>query len=184
MFRKSIAVISAVACLGFSGFAAAPEDSSCTKEGPRGERMAKELGLSVQQKAKLKELREEMKGIHKAHMEKMKSLLDKSKEELMKPVPSKDVLYANARQSGELRRVMAEKEADHLLKVKAVLTPEQFGKLLSRDFMLRGCPGPGGGPCKGKCPHEKGMREKCRHGGPEGNPPEGGPHDMDESTNQ
>jgi Spy/CpxP family protein refolding chaperone len=142
-------------CFVAVAIAAAPRDSCGIKEGPRGEKMARELGLSTQQKAKFKEFREEMRDVRKAHMEKMKALLDKSKEELRKPSPSRDVLYAYARESGELRRVMAEKEADHMLKVKAVLTPEQFNKLLGKDFMLRRGHGPDG-PRGDKGPHEHG----------------------------
>jgi Spy/CpxP family protein refolding chaperone len=113
-------------------------------------------------------------------MEKMKALRDKSKEELIKPSPSKDALYAFAKESGELRQSMAEKEADHLLKVKTVLTPEQFTKLLSKDFPFSMEPGPGG-PHDGKRPHDKCMHEKCPLGGPQDKGPhEGYPdHDME-----
>jgi len=155
MSKKMMALFAAVICLSIAASAAAPEDSCAGKEKCRGEKMAKELGLSTQQKAKLKEFREEMREVHQTQMEKIKALREKSKEELLKPVPSRDVLAALAKESGELRRVMAEKEADHMLKVKAVLTPEQFAKLLSKDFMLRMEQGPGG-PHDGKGPHEKG----------------------------
>jgi Spy/CpxP family protein refolding chaperone len=176
MRTRMMVAVSAVAWLFVPGFTAAPGDSCCAHDMHRGEKMAKELGLSTQQKSQLKELRETMREAHKDQMQKMKALRDKSKEELLKPVPSKDALYAIAKESGELRRVMAEKEADHLLKVKVVLTPEQFNKLLSKDLPFGMEPGQGG-PHGDKQPPEKCMREKHPHGNaPGAGPHEDGPH--------
>jgi Spy/CpxP family protein refolding chaperone len=132
MHRKLIIVMAVVMSI-IAAAVAAPQDS-CRTEMAKGEKMAKELGLSTQQKAQFKDLHREMREAHNDQIDKMKALLEKSKEELLKPAPSKDILYGYAREMGELHRVMAEKEAEHLLKVKAVLTPDQFVKLLSRDF--------------------------------------------------
>jgi Spy/CpxP family protein refolding chaperone len=148
MHQKFITVVAIVVGMTLTVFAA-PRDT-CGAETGKGERMAKELGLSAQQKSQLKELRGEMRDFRKGQMDKMKALLDKSKEELLKSSPSREVLYGYAREMGELRRAMAEKEADHLLKAKAVLTPDQFAKLLSMDFRQ----GKGHGP--GNSPHDKG----------------------------
>lgn len=156
MSSKKRGVLLAIVSFSVMAIAAGDGDSSAMKEKPRGEKLAKELGLSSQQKAQLKSMREEMRGVRKEHIKKMKELRDKSKEDLLKPVPSRDVLYSYARESGELRRIMAEKEVDHILKVKAVLTPEQFIKLLSKDFMHP--MGPGGHHTRG--PHGKGMRKE------------------------
>jgi Spy/CpxP family protein refolding chaperone len=129
--------------------------------------MAKELGLSTQQKSQLRELRKEMRDFHRSQMDKMRALRDKSKGELLAASPNKEILYGFAREMGELRRVMAEKEADHLLKVKAVLTPDQFEKLLKMDFGQRKGPGPAGchDTLQGKWLHGRG--------------PNGGPHHPD-----
>jgi Spy/CpxP family protein refolding chaperone len=101
-----------------------------------------ELGLNVDQNAKLKTLHSEMKIAHKEHIEKIKALREKSREELLKPKPDKTVLYGFAGEIGALQKIMAEKEADHLLKIKAILTPEQFDKLLSRNFTKKVGPPP------------------------------------------
>jgi Spy/CpxP family protein refolding chaperone len=157
MSSKKIGVVLAIVSFSVMAIAAGDGDSSAMREMPRGEELAKELGLSSQQKAQLKSMREEMRGVRKEHIKKMKALRDKSKEELLKPVPSRDVLYSYARESGELRRIMAEKEADHMLKVKAVLTAEQFKRLLSKDFMHP--MGSAGGHHK-RGPHGKGPHEE------------------------
>jgi Spy/CpxP family protein refolding chaperone len=84
-------------------------------------------------------LHEALKGSHKQIFEQMKSLREKSKAELLKQNPSKKVLDEYASQFGELNKQFAQKRADHMLKIKAILTPEQFTKLLSREDN-----GPGG----------------------------------------
>jgi Spy/CpxP family protein refolding chaperone len=150
--------VAVILCFAAGAAVAAAPDSSQAKGNGAGDRIAKELGLSADQKAKLKDLREEMKGVRKEHMEKMKALLDKSKEELLKASPNKGVLYGYAKQSGDLRRIMAQKEADHLLKVKAILTPEQFKQLLSKDFRHGAGRGPTGPRDKG--PHGNGPRQE------------------------
>jgi Spy/CpxP family protein refolding chaperone len=124
-----------------------------------------QLNLSEDQKAKLKTLRVDMKDFRKANFEKMKSILDKSKEELLKAAPSKVVLYGYAKEMGDLHKAMSEHMADHMLKMKTILSKEQFQKLLKNNF-LHGMGHPGNGP---RPPHD----------GPHGmaSPP---PHDMDD----
>lgn len=177
MENKLIIVTALVVSL-IAAAVSAPQDS-CRTEMAKGERMAKELGLSTQQKAQLKELRGEMREAHKDQMDKMKALMEKSKEELLKPAPGKDILSGYAKEMGELHRVMAEKEADHLLKVKAVLTPDQFKKLLSRDFRRNKDPwhGDGHDSLHAKCPHGKGLHGISPHGGSHGNGPSQGMDD-------
>lgn len=153
MRSKNAVAVAVIMCFAAGATLAAAPDSSQAKGKGMGDKIAKELGLSADQKTKLKDLREEMKGARKELMEKMKALLDKSKEELLKASPNKGVLYGYAKQSGDLRRIMAENEADHLLKVKAILTPEQFKQLLSKDFRH----GPGRGP---RGPHDQGPQGK------------------------
>ena len=153
-----------MALILIAGVAIALAGGCGAREKSMGEKMAKELGLSADQKAKLKDLREGMKTVRKENMEKMRELVDKSKDELLKPTPDKDALAALAKESGELRRAMTEKETDHLLKVKAVLTPDQFKKLLSKDF----------GP-------RKGFREGGHHDDHEkGSHGKGSDHDRDD----
>jgi Spy/CpxP family protein refolding chaperone len=106
-----------------------------------------QLNLTEDQKAKLKTLRADMKDFRKTNFEKMKSLLDKSKDELLKAAPSKTVLYGYAKEMGDLHKAISEKMADHMLKMKTILTKEQFQKLLSKDFWHgMGQPGKGHHP--------------------------------------
>lgn len=135
---------------------AAPMDSSHQK-------WWAQLNLTDDQKAKLKTLRQEMRESRKANFDKMKALLDKSKEELLKPAPTKAALYGYAKEMGDLHKAMAERMADHMLKVKTILTKDQFAKLLSKEM------------------HPPGMREmhKGPNDAPHGQGPHGGP-DLDD----
>jgi Spy/CpxP family protein refolding chaperone len=100
-----------------------------------GKGWAEELNLTADQKEKLKALREEMKPARKEMMGDMKSIREKAKTELLKSNPNKGALADLARQTGDAHKKMADKEQEHLLKVKAVLKPEQFEKILTREFM-------------------------------------------------
>ena len=93
-----------------------------------------DLGLNADQKAKLKDLRTEMQTMRKDHNEKMKALREKIKDEILKDSPSKTALNGFAKDIGNLRAIMAQKEYEQLLKVKLILTPEQFNKLLSKEL--------------------------------------------------
>jgi Spy/CpxP family protein refolding chaperone len=104
-----------------------------------------QLNLTEDQKAKLKALRSGAKDFRKANFDKMKSLLDKSKEELLKAAPSKAVLYGYAKEMGDLHKAISEHMADQMLKMKTILTKEQFQKFLNRDFR-QGMDRPGKGP--------------------------------------
>ena len=108
-------------------------DSTSAKQG-RGKEWAQELNLNADQKAKLKALRDEMKPTREASMEQMKVLRQKAKDELLKAAPSKPALDDIAKQMGAIHQHMAQKEQENLLKVKAVLSKEQFEKILMRDF--------------------------------------------------
>jgi len=135
----------------FGSLWAAGADSGRVHGKEMGEKIAKELGLTADQKTRLKGLREEMRDARKNNFDKIKAMREKSREELLKASPDKSALYGYAREMGELHREMAEKETDHMLKVKGILTPDQFKKLLSKNMWQgkgRGGPheeeGPGG----------------------------------------
>ena len=114
----------------------AESDTSSAKDTLRfkamEQHMVQELGLNKDQQVKMKSLHADMKNIRKEHGDRMKVIMDKSKNELLKDSPSRAVLYGLAKEMGDLRTAMAKKEADHLLKLKTILTPEQFKKLLSK----------------------------------------------------
>lgn len=125
------------------------------------EKMMADLKLTTDQKSKIKELHEQHRQEMKPFHEKMKGVRDKVKAELVKPAPSKPALDGFAAELGDLHRQMALTRNDHLLQVKALLTPEQFSKLVERDWMGKDgkkgcCPHRGKGKgCQG-CPHHKG----------------------------
>jgi Spy/CpxP family protein refolding chaperone len=127
------------------------QDSASFSRDSTRHKMWAELGLSQDQQAKLKGMRKDMKEFREQNFEKMKVLLDKTKEELLKTSPNKSTLFGYAKEMGELHKAMAEHMADHMLFLKSVLTKEQFAKLLSNEFhppMGGGRPGhgPHGGP--------------------------------------
>jgi Spy/CpxP family protein refolding chaperone len=141
----------------FGAAAAVPHhDSTAAVKDSAHQKWWSELDLTADQKTKLKGLRVDMKEFRKANFEKMKALLDKSKDELLKAAPSKTVLYGYAKEMGELHRTEAEHMVDHMLKMKSVLTKEQFEKLIKMG-LRRG-------------PH--GMDGKMHKGGPGGPPPD------------
>ena len=162
MIKKTFGIAFLLAILfGTTASYAGPRDSSsAAMKDSSHQKMFEQLNLTVDQKAKMKALRQEMQDLRKANMEKMKALRDKSKDELLKAAPNKTVLYGFAKEMGDLHKAMAEHMADHLLKVKAVLTKEQFEKMLSKDFL-------------------KGMREQRMHDHGQKHGP-GGMHDMDD----
>ncbi len=144
-----------------------------------------DLNLTKEQQAQFKTLHEEMKGMREKHMEAVKTVREKMKVELLKAEPSQNTLYGYAAELGELHKQMTRDRSDHLLKVKKVLTPEQFSKLVEReDAMERGkgfgphqgpgdhphqgdmsahkdaaCPHKGAPPPKGNCPRDSGTGE-------------------------
>ena len=132
---------------------AAPHDStkadSLKGEG-KGEKW-KDLGLSADQKEKLKGLRQEMQGMVKEHQESVKAVVEKMKAEFLKPKVDRKALSALIAEQEKANRVFAEKRIDHLLKVKAVLTDAQFQKVVGHEFW---------GPMMGHDKeHEKGREE-------------------------
>lgn len=111
-----------------------------------------ELNLTEEQKTKLQELRVEHKPAMVKIKETMKLIKQKSKEELLKDKPDKNVLKKYSQEIAAQSRIMAESMTEHLLKVKKILTKEQFEKMLSKEFRYKmgkqkksgkhgGCPG-------------------------------------------
>ena len=154
----TVAAVSAQPCEHHKGMGAGKEPQY---------RMFADLNLSDQQKTDLKKLHTEMTELRQKHLEAVKEVRKKMKDELLKESPSQNVLYGYAGELGELHKQMSKDHVDHLLKVRKILTPEQFSKLVEKQegmdfgkgFMGR-C---GGGGCrgmKGKCPHQKG---NCPH---------------------
>lgn len=94
-----------------------------------------QLGISPQQETQLREIHTDVRAFRKEHMKKVSDLREKTKQELLKDNPSKSTLNSYAKEMGDLHKVMNENRIDHLLKLKTILTPEQFSKIASKGFM-------------------------------------------------
>jgi len=129
------AVLLAVAFLPCAGFA---DGKKAPREHP-GKKMFAELGITAEQEAKLKEIHEASVPTKKLYLKEIEVVRQKIKVELQKEKPSKSALNKYAAETGNLHKKMNLASIDRLMKVKAVLTPEQFNKLYERGFI-------GGGP--------------------------------------
>jgi len=133
---------------GGAGPAACPQH-----EEQRQHRLEEELNLTPEQKQKLHALRDERKAAREEHIAKMKEVRQKMKEELAKEKPDGKTLMKYATQTADLVEQMTKQRIDHLLKVKQVLSKEQFEKLLSKEMME-----PGKHPDGGKYPKRHGKK--------------------------
>ncbi len=154
-------------------------DSACAAG--RKHRMFDDLKLTEEQQTKLKTLHDEMITVRKKHMEAVKSVRDKMRVELLKKSPARKTLDGFAGELGNLHKKMTKDRTAHLLKVKKVLTPEQFTRLVEKEERMEcghgramrpgKCPGMGDCqrrsdcPHKGDCPYAKkgGAKDCCPH---------------------
>ena len=197
---KSLIVV-AVAALSCVAFADGPEGGQ-RPEGPRrgfGPRdgfgpmmggmdpivrmvsnpaVAEKLGLSDEQKAKLKEL----KGNGEANRESQKKVREAmmKQAELMKAEKVDEAaVMATIDEVFELRKAMAKEQAKRVIAVKSVLTPEQVKKAheeMKKMFESRGDRGPrreGKGSREFKGPRKGPRGEKGPQEGPKDGPKEG-----------
>jgi len=174
--KKKTALVVAVACgLLLSAITVSAQPGEGQGRDPEGKfershRMWKDLNLTDDQKAKLKTLHDEMQQVRKKHFDAVKKVRDKIKDELLKDSPSQKTLHGYAGELGELQKQMTKERSDHLLKVKKLLKPDQFKKLLDHEQgMGKGKFGRKGN-CNG-CPHRKGC---CGKGKGHGNGPKDG----------
>jgi len=135
-------VLLAVTLLPCAGFADGKKDG---REHP-GKKMFAELGITSEQEARLKEIHSASAPAKKLSQQQIEVVRQKIKIELQKEKPSKSALNKYAAEIGNLHKQKNLATIDHLLKVKAVLTPEQFNKLSERGFIG----GPGGPPDRDK----------------------------------
>lgn len=94
-----------------------------------------ELNLTDEQSAQLKLLKLDIQKEHIIHFDEVRKVRNKIKDELLKEKPSQGTLNGYAKELGGLHGKLEEKRLAHFLKVKEVLTKEQFEKLLSKDFL-------------------------------------------------
>jgi len=117
------------------------------------QKMIIDLKLTPDQQAKLKAQHKQMREDGKVIFEQMKGIREKVKSELLKDKSSKSVLDDYATQLAGLQMQLIQKRHEHLLQAKAVLTPEQFTKLVNHEWQ-----GPEGDrPHMGKGKHGQGM---------------------------
>ena len=100
----------------------------------RNKAVMEDLNLNDDQQTKLKLLKLDMHKEHILHFDEVKKIRNKIKEELLKEKPSQGTLNGYAKEIGKLHGKLSEKRMAHLLKVKEVLSREQFEKILSREF--------------------------------------------------
>jgi len=147
--------------------------------------IADKIGLSDEQKAKLKDL----KGDNDANREAQKKVREATMKqvELMKAEKIDEAaVMAAIDEVFELRKAMAKEQAKRVITVKSVLTPEQIAKAheeMKKLFESRGDRGPrrdGKGPREFKGPRKGPRGERGPHGekgpneGPKDGPVEGG----------
>ena len=140
--------------------------------------VAEKLGLSDEQKAKLKEL----KGDNEANRETQKKVREATMKqvELMKAEKiDESAVMAAIDEVFELRKAMAKEQAKRVIAVKSVLTPEQVKMAheeMKKMFEARGDRGPrreGKGPREFKGPRKGPHGEKGPQEGPKDGPKEG-----------
>jgi len=119
-----------------------------------------ELGLTAEQKEKLNGLHSEMGAARKKNFEAVRTIREKTKEELLKEEPSKSTLDSYAGELGNLHKEISIARHDHLLKVKQILTAEQFSKIVNKEW--RGGQKPFNHGKAGKCPKSKDGKCKMR----------------------
>ena len=112
----------------------AGKDQGCSMKMEQQCAPGADLKLSEDQKVQLKKMRDEMKAVHEQSFEKIKDLRQKIKDELLKPVPGRSALTTLSQQLEQINTTLAEQRIDHLLKVKALLSEEQFKKMLGHEF--------------------------------------------------
>lgn len=119
-------------------------------EGMRHHRIWEQLNLTEDQRVEIKKLHEEMKPVRIEHHKAMKAVRDKIEAEIQKENSDRATLTNYSREMAELHFKQAEAMADHLLKIKAILTPEQFKKMQELHDQRRGGKGHGKGKGPGK----------------------------------
>lgn len=125
---------------------------STAQPGEGKHKMWEELGLTADQAEKLKTLHQEMRTARKAHFTEIGNVRKKISEELKNATPSQNVLSGYVTDLNNIQKDMIQKKIDHLLKIKGILTAEQFQKLVDKEWNglhddKRSCPKMAG--CKG-----------------------------------
>jgi Spy/CpxP family protein refolding chaperone len=105
--------------------------------------LVNDLKLTPDQQSRLKTQHQQMREEGKAVFKEMKKVREKVRAELLKDKPSKPALDEYATQLAGLHKQLIQKRHEHLLQAKAILTPEQFSKLVNREESRPGPEGDG-----------------------------------------
>jgi Spy/CpxP family protein refolding chaperone len=92
----------------------------------------KDMKLTSEQQENLKTLHTEMQETRKKHKDEVMTIRKKITDELLKDNPSTANLDSYSRELGDLHVKITQERYNHLLKVKKILTAEQFKTMLSR----------------------------------------------------
>ncbi|MBN1602572.1 MAG: Spy/CpxP family protein refolding chaperone [Chitinispirillaceae bacterium] len=128
----------------------------------------KDMKLTTQQQENLKTLHDQMQETRKKHKNEVKTVRKKISDELLKDTPSTADLDTYSRELGDIHVRMTQERYNHLLKVKQVLTTEQFKMMISREdckkhYRHKGKMGSPNGPDRkhaGGC-HKGGGAKSC-----------------------
>jgi Spy/CpxP family protein refolding chaperone len=138
MKRSLVMAAVCAAGLAFLPLRAVAADSTETEMGPGKHGMWKDLNLTADQMTKIKVLHDEQQASVKDQMGKMKDLREKIRVELIKDKPNSELLKKYGKETGDFFTAITQKRIDHLIKIKVILTKEQFDKLLDHEKMMMG----------------------------------------------
>jgi hypothetical protein len=95
------------------------------------------IGLSEEQIAKLEPLRDEMKKVRAETATESEEFRKQIDAELLKKAPNKKAISSMVQKQGDLRKRVSQARADALLKAKAIVSEEQFAKLVENHWGCR-----------------------------------------------
>jgi Spy/CpxP family protein refolding chaperone len=108
-------------------------------------KMWEELNLTAEQEAQFREINSRYAPDRRLQAQRIEELREKINQEILRDKPSRSMLIQYASQIGETQKKMSLTSVDHLLSVKAVLTPEQFKTFVSMSSAIAGGKRGGGG---------------------------------------
>lgn len=97
-----------------------------------------DLGLTQEQQSKLVKIHNDKKEIRGKYRDSIASVHKKIKNELGQPNPSKQALDEYAVALGKLHSEQIQNNNDQMLKIKEILTPEQFSKMMDKGWKGQG----------------------------------------------
>jgi Spy/CpxP family protein refolding chaperone len=166
---KWVSIIMVLVALGVGAFAMGSQPAKRFRPERRFEGIAKELGLTPEQKVRFMKAARQVEEEAKVINRKNKELFDKIEKELVKEAPDSKVIYGYMQQIGQNNTQIQFKRMDQIIQLRKELAPEQRTKF---EKMM-----------KERKEQEKKMLEKMRQrggkdrglGGPEAPPNPPGP---------